>query len=51
MPYKDITPPAGEKISHTQGQLTVPDRLVIPFIRGDGKGPVHDALAEGSAAC
>src|SRR5205809_1284405 len=38
MPYKDITPPAGDKI--TQGQtLTVPDHPVIPFIRGDGTGP------------
>src|SRR6059036_590560 len=37
MPYKDITPPAGEKI--TRGQtLNVPDRPVIPFIRGDGTG-------------
>jgi isocitrate dehydrogenase len=38
MPYKDIAPPAGEKI--TRGQtLNVPDRPVIPFIRGDGTGP------------
>jgi isocitrate dehydrogenase len=38
MPYKEITPPAGEKI--TRGQtLNVPDRPVIPFIRGDGTGP------------
>ena len=38
MPYKDITPPAGDKI--TRGQtLTVPDHPVIPFIRGDGTGP------------
>ena len=38
MPYKDITPPAGEKI--TRGQtLTVPDHPIIPFIRGDGTGP------------
>ncbi|HEX8281682.1 MAG TPA: NADP-dependent isocitrate dehydrogenase [Chthoniobacterales bacterium] len=37
MPYKDITPPAGEKI--TRGQtLNVPDQPVIPFIRGDGTG-------------
>jgi isocitrate dehydrogenase len=38
MPYKDITPPAGEKITrgHT---LNVPDQPVIPFIRGDGTGP------------
>ena len=38
MPYKDIAPPAGEKI--TRGQtLTVPDNPIIPFIRGDGTGP------------
>jgi isocitrate dehydrogenase len=38
MPYKDITPPAGDKI--TRGQtLNVPDHPVIPFIRGDGTGP------------
>jgi isocitrate dehydrogenase len=38
MPYKDITPPAGEKI--TRGEtLSVPDQPVIPFIRGDGTGP------------
>ena len=38
MPYQDITPPAGEKI--TRGQtLSVPDHPVIPFIRGDGTGP------------
>ena len=38
MPYKDIRPPAGDKI--TRGQtLNVPDHPVIPFIRGDGTGP------------
>src|SRR5205085_8720321 len=38
MPYKDITPPAGDKI--TRGQtLRVPDHPVLPFIRGDGTGP------------
>ena len=39
MAYKDITPPAGDKTSISQGKLTVPDRPVIPFIRGDGTGP------------
>jgi len=39
MPYKDIAPPTGEKISIDQGRLTVPDRPIIPFIRGDGTGP------------
>ncbi len=38
MAYKDITPPAGDKITISQGKLTVPDRPVIPFIRGDGTG-------------
>ena len=38
MPYKDITPPPGGKISIAQGTLTVPDNPVIPFIRGDGTG-------------
>ena len=39
MPYKNITPPAGDKISTSQGKLNVPDQPVIPFIRGDGTGP------------
>jgi isocitrate dehydrogenase len=39
MPYKNITPPPGDKISTSQGKLNVPDRPVIPFIRGDGTGP------------
>jgi isocitrate dehydrogenase len=38
MPYKDITPPAGETITRDQ-TLNVPDQPVIPFIRGDGTGP------------
>src|SRR6059036_643259 len=38
MPYKDITPPTGEKITRDQ-TLSVPDNPVIPFIRGDGTGP------------
>jgi isocitrate dehydrogenase len=38
MPYKDSTPPAGEKITRGQ-RLNVPDHPVIPFIRGDGTGP------------
>ncbi len=37
MPYKDLTPPAGDKITRDQ-TLTVPDHPVIPFIRGDGTG-------------
>jgi isocitrate dehydrogenase len=39
MPYKDITPPKGEKISVKNGKLNVPDNPVLPFIRGDGTGP------------
>ena len=39
MPYKDITPPAGGKISITSGKLNVPENPIIPFIRGDGTGP------------
>src|SRR6266700_1951041 len=39
MPYKDITQPAGDKISISNAKLNVPDRPVIPFIRGDGTGP------------
>jgi isocitrate dehydrogenase len=38
MAYQDITPPAGGKISISNGKLTVPDNPVIPFIRGDGTG-------------
>src|SRR5580698_2171330 len=39
MAYKNITPPAGGKISIAQGKLIVPDQPIIPFIRGDGTGP------------
>src|SRR5213596_2718470 len=45
MPYQDITPPAGDKITRTQ-TLNVPDRPVIPFIRGDGTGPDIWAASE-----
>ncbi len=37
--YKDITPPAGGKITISGGKLSVPDAPIIPFIRGDGTGP------------
>jgi isocitrate dehydrogenase len=30
---------SGERITMTGGKLTVPDRPVIPFIKGDGTGP------------
>ncbi|HEY1765590.1 MAG TPA: isocitrate dehydrogenase (NADP(+)) [Opitutaceae bacterium] len=39
MAYKDVTPPAGGKITKTGPNLSVPDNPVIPFIRGDGTGP------------
>src|SRR3982750_805776 len=39
MPYKDLVPPAGGKISTKGGKLNVPDNPVLPFIRGDGTGP------------
>lgn len=39
MAYKDITPPAGGKISVQCGKLQVPENPILPFIRGDGTGP------------
>ena len=39
MAYKNVTPPAGGKISIQNGKLNVPDNPVLPFIRGDGTGP------------
>jgi isocitrate dehydrogenase len=39
MPYKDVTPPAGGKITVRNSQLVVPDNPILPFIRGDGTGP------------
>lgn len=39
MAYKDITPPAGGKITIQNGKLTVPSNPTLPFIRGDGTGP------------
>src|SRR5712675_1691210 len=38
MPYKQITPPEGGKISITNGKLNVPHNPILPFIRGDGTG-------------
>src|SRR5688572_25605355 len=46
MAYKDITPPAGGKITISGGKLTVPENPVIPFIRGDGTGPDIWAASE-----
>jgi isocitrate dehydrogenase len=39
MPYKDLTPPSGGKISIKSGVLSVPENPILPFIRGDGTGP------------
>ena len=39
MSYTTCTVPAGGKISIESGRLVVPDRPIIPFIRGDGTGP------------
>src|SRR5579883_1711875 len=39
MAYRDVTPPAGGKISIQNGKLNVPDQPILPFIRGDGTGP------------
>jgi isocitrate dehydrogenase len=39
MAYKDVTPPAGGKISIQNGRLNVPENPILPFIRGDGTGP------------
>src|SRR5262245_12528462 len=39
MAYKDVTPPAGGKISISNSKLNVPDSPSLPFIRGDGTGP------------
>ena len=38
MPYRNVTPPAGGKISIQNGQLQVPLNPILPFIRGDGTG-------------
>ena len=39
MPYQDVTPPAGGKITISNGKLSVPHNPILPFIRGDGTGP------------
>src|SRR5437879_2200264 len=46
MPYKDLAPPAGGKISNQNGKIHVPDNPVLPFIRGDGTGPDIWAASE-----
>jgi len=39
MALKDTLPGGSDKITVQNGKLNVPDRPVIPFIRGDGTGP------------
>ncbi len=34
-----VVPPEGEKITVADDRLVVPDRPIIPFVRGDGTGP------------
>ncbi|MDA1277231.1 MAG: isocitrate dehydrogenase (NADP(+)) [Verrucomicrobia bacterium] len=46
MSYRDITPPEGGKITIAHGKLNVPEKPVIPFIRGDGTGPDIWAASE-----
>jgi isocitrate dehydrogenase len=46
MAYKDVTPPAGGKITIKAGKLNVPENPIIPFIRGDGTGPDIWAASE-----
>jgi isocitrate dehydrogenase len=38
MSYTTCTPPLGDKITISNGNLHVPNHPVIPFIRGDGTG-------------
>src|SRR5208283_2001124 len=39
MPYQNVTPPAGDRITISGGRLKVPDHPVLPYIEGDGTGP------------
>ena len=40
VPYEHSqVPAAGAKITSTKGELSVPDRPIVPFIEGDGIGP------------
>jgi isocitrate dehydrogenase len=39
MAYTTCSVPAGEKITISGGNLTVPANPIVPFIRGDGTGP------------
>src|SRR2546430_10568669 len=46
MPYRDVAPPAGGKITFQNGKPIVPDNPIVPFIRGDGTGPDIWAASE-----
>ena len=37
--FKDVTVPAGQQITISNGKLNVPNNPIIPFIEGDGTGP------------
>jgi isocitrate dehydrogenase len=39
MAYRTTQVPAGETVSFQKGRLGVPDRPILPYIRGDGTGP------------
>jgi isocitrate dehydrogenase len=39
MAFTTFQPPTGDRITVRNGKLEVPDRPIIPFIRGDGTGP------------
>ncbi|MCC7517822.1 MAG: NADP-dependent isocitrate dehydrogenase [Verrucomicrobiae bacterium] len=39
MAYPLFPPPSGDTVCIRNGKLQVPDRPVLPFIRGDGTGP------------
>ena len=50
MAYKNVTPPAGGKISIQAGKLNVPDNPILPFIRGDGTGKLAGRRRNGLEA-
>ena len=46
MIYKNVQPPAGDKIITANGKVQCPDNPIIPFIRGNGTGPDIWAASE-----
>src|SRR5262245_42259741 len=46
MPYINVQPPTGNKITTSNGVVQCPDNPIIPFIRGDGTGPDIWAASE-----